>query len=51
MEGWLKEAKEIAKWQAESFLSDMEKIASEENIDSEWFISEVIKNIHMERRK
>lgn len=32
MEGWLKEAKEIAKWQAASFLSDTEKIASEKTL-------------------
>lgn len=46
MEQWLKEAKDRAKVEAECFIECMRSIAEEENIDTIWFIDEVIKNIH-----
>ena len=51
MEQWLKNAKEAAKWQAECFVKDMEEIACEDNLDPQWFITEVIKNINSIMRK
>ena len=48
---WLDEAKERAKYEAEGFIYDMRKLADEMNIESNWFIEEVIKNIHKEQKK
>ncbi len=46
MEQWLKDAKEQAQNEAENFVQDMRDIAERNNIEPEWFIEEVIKNIH-----
>lgn len=45
-EKWLIEAKQTAKEQAEDFVSYMKTIADEKNLEPEWFIEEVLKNIH-----
>lgn len=46
MEQWIKDAKELAKSEAESFVENMKDIASANNLDEIWFIEEVVKNIH-----
>lgn len=46
MEQWIKDAKELAKSEAEAFVENMKDIASVNNLDEIWFIEEVIKNIH-----
>lgn len=46
MEQWLADAKRKAKNEAEYFVENMREIANELNIDPEWFIEEVVKNIH-----
>lgn len=46
MEQWLKDVKDRAKTEAECFVEDMKRIAEKENLDSVWFIEEVVKNIH-----
>ena len=45
-EKWITEAKERAKEEAEQFVENMQYIAELEDIDEEWFIEEVVKNIH-----
>ena len=45
-EKWLTEAKVRAKEEAEWFVENMQDIAEFEDIDKEWFLEEVIKNIH-----
>ncbi len=46
MEQWLKDAKELAHSEAEDFIKDMNDIASKYDLEQEWFIEEVVKNIH-----
>ena len=46
MEQWIKDAKELAKYEAETFVENMKYIASTNNLDDVWFIEEVVKNIH-----
>ena len=46
MEQWLKDAKVQAQNEAENFVRDMRYIAEQNNIEPEWFIEEVVKNIH-----
>ena len=46
MEQWLKDAKELARSEAENFVEDMTGIASRHDLEPEWFIEEVVKNIH-----
>ncbi len=46
MEKWLKEAKEIAGSEAKDFIENMNSIAEEKDLEPEWFLEEVIKNIH-----
>lgn len=46
MEQWLKDAKELARSEAEDFIKDMTDIASKYDLEPEWFIEEVVKNIH-----
>ncbi|WP_155834546.1 hypothetical protein [Butyrivibrio sp. FC2001] len=46
MEQWLKDAKVQAQNEAENFVRDMQYIAEQNNIEPEWFIEEVVKNIH-----
>lgn len=46
MEKWLKDAKELAKSEAEYFVENLKDIADANNLDAEWFVEEVIKNIH-----
>ncbi len=46
MEQWLKEAKEIAKSEAMNFVENMKSIADEKDLEPEWFLEEVVKNIH-----
>ena len=48
MEQWVKDAVKLAKYQAESFVDDMREMASENDLDADWFIEEVVKHI---RRK
>ena len=43
---WIDNSKFRAKAEATYFVGDMEKIASDLDVDSAWFIEEVIKNIH-----
>ena len=47
MEEWLKQAKNRARVEAECFFEEMKEIADEENLEQEWFIEEVVKNIHL----
>ena len=46
MEDWLKDAKELAKSEAEYFVESLIGIANTNNLDTEWFVAEVVKNIH-----
>ena len=46
MEKWVKEAKEIAESEAKDFIESMNSIAEEKDLEPEWFLEEVIKNIH-----
>ncbi len=46
MEQWIKDAKELAKSEAEAFVENMKDIASANDLEEVWFIEEVIKNIH-----
>ena len=46
MEDWLKDAKELAKSEAEYFVESLIGIAHTNNLDTEWFVAEVVKNIH-----
>ena len=46
MEQWIKDAKELAKSEAEAFVENMKYIASANNLEEVWFIEEVVKNIH-----
>jgi hypothetical protein len=46
MEKWLEDAKKIAKSEAEDFIENMNYLADSKNLDREWFIEEVVKNIH-----
>ena len=46
MEQWIKDAKELAKSEAEDFVENMKYIASANNLEEVWFIEEVVKNIH-----
>ena len=50
MDEWLKVAKERAKIEAEYFCHEIETIANEENIDVDWFYTEVLNNIHKIRK-
>ena len=46
MEKWLKEAEEIPKSEAADFIENMNKVASDHDLEPEWFIEEVVKNIN-----
>lgn len=46
MEQWLEDTKRQAKDEATYFIETMAEIADELNVDKEWFIEEVVKNIH-----
>lgn len=46
MEQWLKDAKAQAQNEAENFVQDMRYVAEQNNLEPDWFIEEVIKNIH-----
>lgn len=46
MEKWLSDAKQVAKDEAEEFVHTMKMLASHYNLESEWFIDEVLKNIN-----
>ena len=46
MVDWLKDAKDTAKEEAQSFIDNMYKIADSKDLEKEWFLEEVIKNIH-----
>ena len=43
MEKWLREAKDLAKKEADSFIEHMREIADSIDVDDTWFIEEVIK--------
>ena len=46
MVDWLKDAKDTAKEEAESFIENMYEIADSKDLEREWFLEEVVKNIH-----
>lgn len=46
MEDWLKDAKELEKSEAEYFVKNLIDVANKNNLDAEWFVEKVIKNIH-----
>ena len=46
MEDWLKDAKELAKSEAEYFVKNLIDVANTNNPDAEWFVEEVVNNIH-----
>lgn len=46
-ENWLEVVKDRAKIEAEYIIDDLRKTASHENVDEDWFMDEVIKNIRM----
>ena len=46
MEKWLKEAKDLARKEADDFVEHMRDIADSIDVDDTWFIEEVVKNIH-----
>ena len=46
MEDWLKNAKELAKFEAECFVKNLTDVADANDLDAEWFVEEVLKNIH-----
>jgi len=46
MEDWLKDAKELAKSEAEYIVKNLIDVANTNNLDAEWFVEEVVKNIH-----
>ena len=47
MEDWLKDAKELAKSEAEYFVKNLIDVANTNNLDAEWFVEEVVKNIQV----
>lgn len=49
MEKWLKDVKERAKWEADWILKNIERTAAEQQVDSDWYFSEVLKNIRIMR--
>lgn len=51
MEDWLKEAKEKAKEEAQDFVDSMYYVADKNDIDREWFLEEVVNNIHKIKNK
>ncbi len=50
MEDWIKVAKQRAKNLAETFLESARDAARDECVDEQWFIDEVIQNIHTLKR-
>ena len=46
MEQWLVDAKDRAKREAEEIVENLREIAFTESLDDEWFVEEVVKNIH-----
>lgn len=46
MVDWLKDAKDIAKEEAENFVENMYEIADSKDLEREWFLEEVVKNMH-----
>lgn len=51
MEQWLREAKDRAKDKAKDVIKELTLIADIKDIDKEWFIDEVLKNISSIRQK
>ena len=47
MEDWLKDAKELAKSEAEYIVKNLIDVANTNNLDAEWFVEEVVKNIQV----
>lgn len=47
MEQWIRDAKKLAKKQAQEFVDNLKEIASTENLDDVWFVEEVVKYIHV----
>lgn len=45
-ENWLEEAKQAAKEEAEEYVSYLINEAERRDIESWWYIEEVVKNIH-----
>lgn len=48
---WLVQAKKTAKSEAEDFVESMQSIAESLDVDKEWFLEEVIKNIHQLKKE
>ena len=46
MEQWLKDAKKLAQSEAKYIVDSMKDMAIEHDLEAEWFIEEVVKNIH-----
>ena len=46
MEQWLKEAKALPQSEVKDFIENMNTIVSKYDLEPEWFIEEVVKNIH-----
>ncbi len=51
MEEWLHQAKIRAETEAKLFVDEMQLVAEANDLDFEWFIEEVVKNIHKEKEK
>lgn len=51
MDDWLKEAKERAREEATTFISLLNEVADELNVEKEWFIEETVKNVHQLKSK
>ena len=51
MEDWLKEVKGKAKEEAQDFVDSMYYVADKNDIDREWFLEEVVNNIHKIKNK
>jgi hypothetical protein len=46
MEQWLKEAKDTARNMAEEMVNEIRLAATEADLEPDWFLEEVVKNIH-----
>ncbi len=46
MDNWLEEAKEVAASEARRIIEELTDVANEKDLEPEWFIEEVVKNIH-----
>ncbi len=49
MEEWIKNAKDVAKWEADWIIKNIEITAEQQQVDKDWFIEEVLKNIRSKK--